>query len=31
MSIRNVVIYPSEILRKPNIDVTVFDKNLKDK
>ena len=30
MSIRNVVIYPSEILRKPNIDVTVFDKNLKD-
>ena len=29
MAIRNVVIYPDEILRKPNSDVTVFDDNLK--
>lgn len=29
MAIRNVVIYPDEILRKPNADVTVFDDDLK--
>ena len=29
MAIRDVVIYPDEILRKPNSDITVFDENLK--
>ena len=29
MAIREIVIYPDEILRKPNSDITVFDENLK--